>query len=187
MKMKRTVQNVVKNLEKMGRCYNPDCDQYDPLSQYFDDEEYEDEVLDESQSQEIGNMYRRLSRYYGVDLNELVYGPNGFMETKYPDGFSISAEIIYLKDKWDEFEQWMKEKHGIDFEAIREKNRKDSDDYEPQLTTDRMAAGQWYEALEDEEGLEEAAGGNALDMTVEDIAEKHGVDVVILKNKSRSA
>ena len=247
-----------------GRCYNPDCDQYDPLSQYFDDEdeielieedlasneakaldevrtamqrldeatfgdiveendeytfevrywgdwvisddhrndpEVEDDDLEdwdwkelagawqkklnmiiadvnkkynvkviwqageknwlyisvrkqalaESQSQEIGNTYRNLSKYYGVDLNELVYGPKGFMATKYPDGFDVSADIIYLEDKWDEFEQWMKEKHGIDFEAIREKNL--------------------------EETLDEAAGGIALGMTVEDIAEKHGVAV----------
>lgn len=353
------------DLGEDGRCYNPDCDQYDPLSQYFDDDEDEDEghfwalvfmekgddveqvekyedfdavrsdfaymtqqkpedfdyvvfqevtiedgkenikiigefregelieskktikeqklTIDESQSQEIGNAYRKLSKYYGVDLDELVYGPNGFMATKYPDGFSVSADIIYLEDKWDEFEQWMKEKHGIDFEAIREKNHDSTDDDEDDLdeslnsnearaleavmtamkrldrsadfseigerqgeyqfevrywgewivsnddisdpdnedenfedwdwqelteewakklnmivldvnkkfnvkiswttgeknwidvfvskSTLEEAAGQWYESLE------EAAGGLALDMTVEDIAEKHGVDV----------
>lgn len=203
------------DLGEDGRCYNPDCDQYDPLSQYFDDDEDEDEghfwalvfmekgddveqvekyedfdavrsdfaymtqqkpedfdyvvfqevtiedgkenikiigefregelieskktikeqklTIDESQSQEIGNAYRKLSKYYGVDLDELVYGPNGFMATKYPDGFSVSADIIYLEDKWDEFEQWMKEKHGIDFEAIREKNHDGNDDDEDDL------------------------------------------------------
>lgn len=55
--------------------------------------------LSESQSQEIGNTYRKLSTYYGVDLDELVYGPEGFMQTKYPNGFDVPADIIYLEDK----------------------------------------------------------------------------------------
>ena len=33
-----------------------------------------------------------------VDLDELVYGPEGFMQTKYPNGFGIPADIIYIED-----------------------------------------------------------------------------------------
>ena len=53
--------------------------------------------LKESQAQEIGMTYKKLSDYYGVDLNELVYGPNGFMKTKYPHGFDIAADIIFFR------------------------------------------------------------------------------------------
>lgn len=79
------------------------------------------ENLDESQSQEIADSYRNLSKLYGVDVAELVYGPKGFMASHYPNGFDVSADIIFLEDKWNEFEKWVKETKGIDFKAIRQK------------------------------------------------------------------
>lgn len=111
----------------------------------------EKKEIKESQAQEIGDSYKKLSKYYGVDLNDLVYGPEGFMKTKYPEGFDVAADIIFLEDKWNEFEDWLKETHGIDFEAIRATKK----------TLD----------------LDEEAGGKSLGMSVEDIAEKHGVAV----------
>lgn len=37
----RNCPECEEELGKDGRCYNPDCDEYDPLSQYFDDENTE--------------------------------------------------------------------------------------------------------------------------------------------------
>ena len=115
-----------------GRCYNPDCDQYDPLSQYFDDDEDEGDVLDESQiqisrgSREFDNVIKTYYKKYGKHLQ---------VDT-----------MIYDKDSGKYYMY------------------NDQTDYT--LTTKRL-----------NESLEEAAGGNALGMTVEDIAKKHGVAV----------
>ena len=40
------------DLGEDGRCYNLDCDQYDPLSQYFDDDEEDEEYDDDSEEEE---------------------------------------------------------------------------------------------------------------------------------------
>lgn len=75
--------------------------------------------LTESQSQEISKIYRDLSKYYDVDLDELVYGSDGFIKTVYPDGYGINADIVYVEELWNEFEEWVKANRGIDFKAIR--------------------------------------------------------------------
>jgi len=85
-----------------------------------------EEKLYESQSQEIADSYRKLSKLYGVDVEKLVYGPEGFMASRYPDGFDVSADIIFLEDKWNEFERWVKETKGVDFEAIRQQENTDT-------------------------------------------------------------
>lgn len=69
-----------------------------------------------SLSQEIGSTYNHLSDFYGVDLEELIYGKDGFMKTKYPNNFpDFRGDIIYSSKYWDEFEKWAKEEKGVDF------------------------------------------------------------------------
>ena len=76
--------------------------------------------INESQSQEIGDSYRYLSKAYGIDLEDLVYGPEGFMANRYPDGFpDFCGDIIFTEKYWDEFEDWLREKYGIDLAAKR--------------------------------------------------------------------
>lgn len=68
----------------------------------------------DSQSQEIDRTYRLLSDRYGVDLVELVYGKNGFMKTKYPNGFpDFKGDVVYSEKYWDEFERWLDKERGI--------------------------------------------------------------------------
>ena len=55
-----------------------------------------DESLNESQSQEIAQSYKNLSKLHGVDLEDLVYGEGGFMKSRYPNGFpDFAGDIIY--------------------------------------------------------------------------------------------
>lgn len=71
--------------------------------------------LNESQSQEISNSYKSLSDKYGIDLEKLVYGPDGFMATKYPNDFpDFKGDVIYSEKYWNEFEQWLKDEKGIE-------------------------------------------------------------------------
>lgn len=64
--------------------------------------------LSESVSQEISRAYKQLSKEYGRDIEELVYGPNGFMATKYPNGLpDFRGDIIYSDKYWAEFEEWL--------------------------------------------------------------------------------
>ena len=70
--------------------------------------------LKESQAQEIGVAYRNLSKKYRVDLEELVYGKNGFMQTCYPQGFpDFAGDVLFSEKYWNEFEQWLQDTHGI--------------------------------------------------------------------------
>lgn len=76
--------------------------------------EVDSKVLEESQSQEISNEYRRLSKEYGVDFEELVYGEKGFMKTKYPEGFpDFDGDVIYSEKYWAELEEWIKENNKL--------------------------------------------------------------------------
>ena len=70
--------------------------------------------LKESQAQEIGREYSRLSKKYGIDFEDLVYGEEGFMKTKYPDNFpDFAGDVIYSEKYWNELVEFAKEK-GID-------------------------------------------------------------------------
>ena len=70
--------------------------------------------LDESQSQEISGEYDRLSKKYGIDFEDLVYGEEGFMKTKYPNNFpDFAGDVIYSEKYWNELVEFAKEK-GID-------------------------------------------------------------------------
>lgn len=74
-----------------------------------------DFALAESISQEISRAYKQLSKEYGRDIEELVYGPNGFMATKYPNGLpDFSGDIIYSDKYWTEFEEWLEAQDQIE-------------------------------------------------------------------------
>jgi hypothetical protein len=71
--------------------------------------------LSESISQEISSAYKQLSKEYGKDIEELVYGPNGFMATKYPNGLpDFRGDIIYSDKYWAEFEEWLEAQDQIE-------------------------------------------------------------------------
>lgn len=56
------------------------------------------EALTESQAQEISREYRILKDMYGEDIEDLVYGKGGFMQSRYPEGFKdFAGDIIYNK------------------------------------------------------------------------------------------
>ena len=83
-------------------------------SQLAEDLEETRETLSESQAQEIGSEYNRLSKKFKIDFEDLVYGEKGFMKTKYPDGFpDFAGDVIYSKKYWNELVEFAKEK-GID-------------------------------------------------------------------------
>ena len=71
--------------------------------------------LAESISQEISRAYKQLSKEYGRDIEELVYGPNGFMATNYPNGLpDFRGDIIYSDKYWAEFEEWLEAQDQIE-------------------------------------------------------------------------
>ena len=77
-----------------------------------------EENPNESQMQEIAQAYRDLSKEYGVDIKELVYGVDGFMQERYPNGFpDFKGDIIFSEEYWEEFEDWCKER-GIKLEKL---------------------------------------------------------------------
>ncbi len=88
-------------------------DQEDNLT----DQEFAEQLqkrLQESQSQEIGREYARLSKEYGIDFEDLVYGEEGFMKTKYPNNFpDFAGDVIYSEKYWNELVKFAKEK-GIE-------------------------------------------------------------------------
>lgn len=97
------------------------------------------ESLDESISQELNKAYSEISKAYGKDLNELLYGPEGFMTLNYPNGFEdFKGDIIYSEKYWTEFEKWLEENNKLDDSNI--------EDQEDDLT-DREFAEQLQERL----------------------------------------
>lgn len=79
-----------------------------------------------SSFEEPAVMYEGLGKFYGLNLENMVYGKNGFMKDKYPNGFpDFQGDVLYSPKHWDEFENWAKEKYGVDLEKIRQQNYKD--------------------------------------------------------------
>lgn len=75
---------------------------------------FDDQSVTESLSQEIGDTYKKLSKLYGYDIGELIYGADGFMDNCYPNGFpDFAGDVIYSEKYWNEFENWLKENRGI--------------------------------------------------------------------------
>lgn len=90
--------------------------------------------LKESQSQEIRQIYDNLAKKYGVDVEDLVYGVDGFYYNVYPtywnETFSsfyntkapgtdtkkptFNGDLVYDPKSWKEFEDWCKKAKGID-------------------------------------------------------------------------
>ena len=86
-------------------------DENDPISAEEDEVVSEDEILVESQAQEIGQTYKNLSKKFGFDVEDLVYGKDGFMNTKYPEGFpDFAGDVIYSEKYWNELVDFAKEK-----------------------------------------------------------------------------
>lgn len=87
----------------------------------------------DSQAQEIGEEYRRLSEKYGVDMDELVYGKDGFMNSCYPHNPDyvyfpdFNGDVIFSEKHWNELVDWAKKNRGIDLEPKNEGNFWDSD------------------------------------------------------------
>lgn len=87
----------------------------------------------DSQAQEIGEEYRRLSEKYGVDMDELVYGREGFMNSCYPHNPDyvyfpdFNGDVIFSEKHWNELVDWAKKNRGIDLEPKKEGNFWDSD------------------------------------------------------------
>ena len=79
---------------------------------------YDDE-LEESLAQEIGQEYRRLSKKYGIDFNDLVYGKDGFMKSMYPDNPDyvyfpdFNGDVIFSEKHWNELVDWAEKNKGI--------------------------------------------------------------------------
>ena len=74
-----------------------------------------------SVSQEIGSIYEYLSDLYDVDLENLVYGSNGFMKSKYPNGFpDFAGDLVYSEKYWKEFENWLKKEKGIKLKETKQ-------------------------------------------------------------------
>ena len=88
------------------------------LEFYLDDiDQIKESPLNESQSQEIGNYYKSFSKKYNLDLDELVYGKDGFMNSCYPNGFpDFAGDVIYSEKYWNEFEKWLKDNRGIELQ-----------------------------------------------------------------------
>lgn len=90
--------------------------QVDVITEY--DECY-DTSLEESQAQEIGQEYKRLSKKYGVDFNDLVYGKDGFMKSNYPDNPNyvyfpdFNGDVIFSQKHWNELVDWAENNKGI--------------------------------------------------------------------------
>lgn len=101
-------REYITNLYRKGkRLYNKYA-----LSQF-------NENLKESQAQEIGQEYRRLSNKYGVDFDDLVYGKDGFMKSMYPDNPNyvyfpdFNGDVIFSEKHWNELVDWAEKNKGI--------------------------------------------------------------------------
>lgn len=75
-----------------------------------------------SSFEEPSIAYEDLSRFYGIDLEELMYGSNGFYDQKYKGS---NIEPLYDQKAWGEFEDWIKEKYGVSLDDIRKANREE--------------------------------------------------------------
>lgn len=90
----------------------PSAEPDDQVASAEQEIEVDSEVLEESQAQEISNEYRKLSKEYGIDFEDLVYGEKGFMKTKYPEGFpDFAGDVIYSEKYWNELVEFAKEQN----------------------------------------------------------------------------
>ena len=101
-----------------------------------------------SMSQEAESIYNNLSDFYGVDLNDLVYGDKGFMKTKYPQGFpDFAGDVAYSDKYWNEFEDWLNKDKGINMSDRRwERYKLDPDYFEYHTSPDVVKSTREYGA-----------------------------------------
>ena len=58
-------------------------------------------MIKDSQAQEIAKCYEDFSKEYNVNLGELVYGEDGFMNSCYPEGFpDFNGDVIFSEKYW---------------------------------------------------------------------------------------
>lgn len=70
-----------------------------------------------SSFEEPSVAYDNLGRFYGIDLEKVIYGKGGYEEER--DKSDFNGDIIYSENEWNKFEDWLKQKHGVDLEQIR--------------------------------------------------------------------
>ena len=82
-----------------------------------------------SMSQEAESLMEHLSDTYGIDFDNLIYGEQGFHNSKYPQGLPEELRAGLYSDKyWDELDKWFKEGSGsslADRKAYVEKKRRE--------------------------------------------------------------
>ena len=122
--------------EVNGFTYGKTSDKEDLLNTYslkVEDCDTSDVKIEDSQAQEIGEEYRRLSEKYGVDMDELVYGKDGFMNSCYPHNPDyvyfpdFNGDVIFSEKHWNELVDWAKKNRGIDLEPKKEGNLDECD------------------------------------------------------------
>lgn len=86
-----------------------------------------------SVSQELNSLYRELSSKTQLNIQKLIYGENGFLYSVYPEYWNkvfrkdkksevkevslSTCDIIYDREKWNEFSEWLKKEKGIDLNS----------------------------------------------------------------------
>lgn len=127
--------------------------------------ECDNKNLTESQSQELSKIYTLLKDRFmsqtGKTLEELVYGPDGFMATNYPDGFpDFAGDLVYSEKYWHEFTNWLNNKFGSDDPKV-EVVESQIDDFDTQIQSDELA--ELSGAVDTDITPEELAGGEEVD------------------------
>lgn len=127
--------------------------------------ECDNKNLTESQSQELSSIYKLLKDRFmsqtGKTLEELVYGPDGFMATNYPDGFpDFAGDLVYSEKYWHEFTNWLDNKFGSNDPKV-EVVESQIDDFDTQIQSDELA--ELPGAVDTDVTPEELAGGEDVD------------------------
>ena len=130
--------------------------------EYLDDE---DDELDESQAQEIGQAYKRLSDKYGVDFDELVYGKGGFMDSLYPTNPDyvyfpdFNGDVIFSEKHWNELVDWALKNKNVKLQRWGEDDNAET--YGDELINDWEQRHPWNDDID--ENLQESKLNEAPD------------------------
>ena len=132
---------------------NDDSGYYGMYPNAYVETEYLDESLEESQSQEIGQAYKRLSDRYGVDFDELVYGRDGFMNSLYPRNPNyvyfpdFDGDVIYSEKHWNELADWALKNRNVKLQRWGEVD--DADTYGDELIKDFEQRHPWNDDIDE--------------------------------------
>lgn len=144
---------------------NDDSGYYGMYPNAYVETEYLDESLEESQSQEIGQAYKRLSDRYGIDFDELVYGRDGFMNSLYPRNPNyvyfpdFDGDVIYSEKHWNELVDWALKNKNVRLQRWGEVD--DADTYGDELIKDFEQRHPWNDDID--ENLQESKLNEAPD------------------------